>query len=84
NITTNLNRLREEMLIICKKRRNLADELKSIRGIVFVQKDAEFVADTVRKYNVQVAQLREVESQMEFRALEKELHVPKIAGNIPY
>ncbi|GJZ41597.1 hypothetical protein Tco_0588483 [Tanacetum coccineum] len=84
NITTKLNRLREEMLIICEKRRNLADELRSIRGIVVVGKAAEFVADTVRKDNAQVAQLREVESQMEFRALEKELHVQKITGNIPY
>ncbi|GJT48528.1 hypothetical protein Tco_0974685 [Tanacetum coccineum] len=75
NIATKLNRLREEMLIICEKRRNLMDELRSIRGIVVVQKAAEFVADTVRKDNLQVAQLREVESQMEFRALEKELHV---------
>nr|GFC04700.1 hypothetical protein [Tanacetum cinerariifolium] len=84
NITTKLNRLYEELLIICEKRRNLVDKLRSIRGIVVVQKAAEFVADTVRKDNVQVAQLREVESQMEFRALEKELHVSKIAGNIPY
>nr|GEY69729.1 hypothetical protein [Tanacetum cinerariifolium] len=69
------SRLHEELLIICEKRRNLVDKLRSIRGIVVVQKAAEFVADTVRKANVQVAQLREVESQMEFRALEKELHV---------
>ncbi|GKD17906.1 hypothetical protein Tco_1207064, partial [Tanacetum coccineum] len=33
-IATKLNRLREEMLIICEKRRNLVDELRSIRGIV--------------------------------------------------
>nr|GFC40514.1 hypothetical protein [Tanacetum cinerariifolium] len=58
NIATKLNRLREEMLIIYKKKRNLVDELRSIRGI-----------------------LHEVESQMEVRALEKELHVQKIAGN---
>ncbi|GJX27971.1 hypothetical protein Tco_0236050 [Tanacetum coccineum] len=84
NIATKLNRFHEDMLIICEKRRNLADELRSIRGIVVVQKAAEFAADTVRKDNVQVAQLREVDSQMEFRALEKELHVQKIAGNITY
>ncbi|GJV76912.1 hypothetical protein Tco_1508496 [Tanacetum coccineum] len=75
SIATKLNRLREEMLIIYEKRRNIANELRSVRGIVVVQKAAEFVADTVRKDNLQVAQLREIESQMEFRALEKELHV---------
>nr|GFB82033.1 hypothetical protein [Tanacetum cinerariifolium] len=36
NIATKLNRLREEMLIIYKKKRNLVDELRSIRGIVVV------------------------------------------------
>ncbi|GKC22042.1 hypothetical protein Tco_1024192 [Tanacetum coccineum] len=74
----------EEILIVCKKRRSLADELRSIRGIVVVGKAAEFVIDTLRKDNAQVARLREVESQMEFRALEKELFVQKLAGNIPY
>ncbi|GJR91987.1 hypothetical protein Tco_0215998 [Tanacetum coccineum] len=73
-IATKLNRLREEMLIICEKRRNLMDELRSIKGIVVVEKAVEFVTDTVRKDNAQVAQLHGVESQMEFRALEKELH----------
>nr|GFB00256.1 hypothetical protein [Tanacetum cinerariifolium] len=70
------------MLIICEKRINLVDELRSIKGIVVVQKAAEFVVDIVRKDNVQVEQLREVESQMEVRALEKAMHVQKIAGNI--
>ncbi|GJV12195.1 hypothetical protein Tco_1353736 [Tanacetum coccineum] len=31
-IATKLNRLREEMLVIREKRRNLVDELRSIRG----------------------------------------------------
>nr|GEV84766.1 hypothetical protein [Tanacetum cinerariifolium] len=60
NIKTKLNRLHEEMLIIYEKRRNLADELRSIRGIVIIQKAVEFMANIVRKYNVQVAQLREI------------------------
>ncbi|GJS74062.1 cell division cycle 20.2, cofactor of APC complex-like protein [Tanacetum coccineum] len=81
-IATKLNRLREEILIVCEKRRNLADELRSIRGIVVVGKAAEFITDTLRKDNAQVAQLREVESQMEFRALEKDLFVQKLVGNI--
>ncbi|GJT61234.1 hypothetical protein Tco_1004767 [Tanacetum coccineum] len=83
-IATKLNRLREEMLVIREKRRNLADELRSIRGIVVVTKAAEFVSETVRKDNAQIEQLRGIESQMEVRALEKELHVQKIVGNIPY
>ncbi|GJU65351.1 hypothetical protein Tco_1247186 [Tanacetum coccineum] len=53
-IATKLNRLREEILIVCKKRRNLADELMSIRGIVVVGKAAEFIIDTLRKDNVQI------------------------------
>ncbi|GKF71383.1 hypothetical protein Tco_0207497 [Tanacetum coccineum] len=83
-IATKLNRLREEMLVIREKRRNLADELRSIRGIVVVTKAAEFVSETVRKDNAQIEQLRGIKSQMEVRALEKELHVQKIVGNIPY
>nr|GEW96300.1 hypothetical protein [Tanacetum cinerariifolium] len=46
------SRPREEMLIIYEKRRNLVNELRSIRGIVVIQNAAEFVADTVRKDNV--------------------------------
>nr|GEU81831.1 hypothetical protein [Tanacetum cinerariifolium] len=80
-IATKLNRLREEMLVVCEKRRNLVDELRSIREIVVVGEAAEFVSDNVRKDNAQVEQLREIESQMEFRALEKDLHVQKIIGN---
>ncbi|GJT92834.1 hypothetical protein Tco_1081679 [Tanacetum coccineum] len=77
-IVTKLNRLREEILVICKKRRNLVDELRSIKGIVVVRKAAKFLSDIVSKDNAQVEQLREIESQMECRALEKELHVQKI------
>ncbi|GJS19082.1 hypothetical protein Tco_0413554, partial [Tanacetum coccineum] len=51
-IAMKLNRLREEILIVCEKRRNFVDELRSIRGIVVVGKAAEFVTDTLRKDNV--------------------------------
>ncbi|GJT34757.1 hypothetical protein Tco_0925176 [Tanacetum coccineum] len=51
-IATKLNRLRKEILVICEKRRNLTDKLRSIRGIVLVGKSAEFVTDTLRKDNV--------------------------------
>nr|GEV85367.1 hypothetical protein [Tanacetum cinerariifolium] len=73
--------LPEEMLIVYEKRRNLADELRSIRGIVVMEKVVEFVTDTLRKNDTQVTQLREVERQMEFRALKKELFVQKLMGN---
>ncbi|GJX30770.1 hypothetical protein Tco_0240625 [Tanacetum coccineum] len=78
NITTKLNSLREEMLVIREKRRNLMDELRSIRGIVVGGKAAEFVSETVRKDNAQIEKLRGIESEMEVRALKKELHVQKI------
>nr|GEU82293.1 eukaryotic translation initiation factor 3 subunit B-like [Tanacetum cinerariifolium] len=74
-------RLREEILVICEKRMNLVDELRSIRGIIVVEKAAEFVTDTLRKDSAQVAQLRKVESQMESRAFEKELFIQKLVGN---
>nr|GEU61565.1 hypothetical protein [Tanacetum cinerariifolium] len=80
-IAMKLNRLCEKMLIVCEKRRNLADELTSIRGIVVVGKATEFVTCTLRKDNAQVAQLCKVESQMEFRALKKELFIQKLVGN---
>ncbi|GKB30568.1 hypothetical protein Tco_0869969 [Tanacetum coccineum] len=72
-IATKLNRLREEMLVIYEKGRNLVDEMRSIRGIVVVEKATEFVSDTVRKDNAQVEQLHEIESQMEFRALDVQI-----------
>nr|GEV50548.1 hypothetical protein [Tanacetum cinerariifolium] len=76
--------LREEMLVIREKRRNLVDELRSIRWIVVVKKAAEFVIYTIRKDNAQIEQLREIESQMEFRALKKEFHLQNVMGTIPY
>ncbi|GJR77287.1 hypothetical protein Tco_0089652 [Tanacetum coccineum] len=43
------------------------------RGIISPGKAAEFLKDTLRKDDVEMAQLRELERQMELRALEKEL-----------
>nr|GEV50547.1 hypothetical protein [Tanacetum cinerariifolium] len=74
-ITKKLNRLREEMLVIREKRRNLVNELRSIRWIVVIRKAVEFVIYTIRKDNAQIEQLREIESQMEFRALKKKFHL---------
>nr|GEV20409.1 hypothetical protein [Tanacetum cinerariifolium] len=55
--TTNLNTLREEMENVCEKRRNLAYELRSDKGIIVAGKAAEFVTDTLRKDNGEMAQL---------------------------
>ena len=71
-------------MVICEKRRNLEDELRSIRGIVVVDKAAELVSDSLRKDNAQVEKLHEVENQMAFRAYEKELFIQKLVGNVPY
>nr|GEV67414.1 hypothetical protein [Tanacetum cinerariifolium] len=83
-IATKLNRLREEMMVIREKRMNLVEELRSVSGIVVIEKAAEFVSKTVRKDNAQIEQLRKIESHMEVRSLEKELRTQKIVGNIPY
>nr|GEX87532.1 hypothetical protein [Tanacetum cinerariifolium] len=70
---TEINLLYGEMADVCEKIRNLADELRSMRGIIAPGKVAEFLKDTVRNDGVEMAQLRELERQMELRALEKEL-----------
>nr|GEX73316.1 hypothetical protein [Tanacetum cinerariifolium] len=77
-------RLQQRMMVIREKRRNLVDELRSVIRIVVVEKAAEFVSETIRKDNAQIEKLSEIESEMEARALKKELHVQKIVGNIPY
>ncbi|GJU92061.1 hypothetical protein Tco_1304484 [Tanacetum coccineum] len=59
-IATKLNRLREEMLVLCEKRRNIAHELRIFRSIVVISKAAEFVAESVRKANDQAVQMRDV------------------------
>ncbi|GJR70891.1 hypothetical protein Tco_0016956 [Tanacetum coccineum] len=78
---TQLNTLREEMENVCEKRRNLAYELRSVKGIIDVGKASEFVTDTLRKDDAEMAQLRELERQMELRALEKELFIQKLVHN---
>ncbi|GKD45711.1 hypothetical protein Tco_1270356 [Tanacetum coccineum] len=75
---TKLHMLREEMANVCEKIRNLAVELSSMRGIIVTGKAAEFVFDTVGKDEAEMAQLRELERQMELRALEKELFIQKL------
>ncbi|GJZ91682.1 hypothetical protein Tco_0663609 [Tanacetum coccineum] len=62
---TQLNMLREETANVCEKRRKLAYELRSVRGIIVAGKAAEFMTDTLRKDDVEMAQLCELERQME-------------------
>ncbi|GKG58340.1 hypothetical protein Tco_0592119, partial [Tanacetum coccineum] len=56
----------------------------SVKGIIDVGKATEFVTDTLRKDDAEMAQLRELERQMELRPLEKELFIQKLIQNVPY
>ncbi|GKD04700.1 hypothetical protein Tco_1179674 [Tanacetum coccineum] len=69
-IATKLNRLCEELLVLCEKRRNIAHELRIFRSIVVISKASEFVAESVTKANDQAV-------------LEKEMYIQKIVGNMP-
>ncbi|GJT05819.1 hypothetical protein Tco_0840281 [Tanacetum coccineum] len=79
-IATKLNRLREEMLVLCEKRKNIAHELRIFRSIVVISKAAEFVAESVRKANDQAVQVREVETEIEATVLEKRGVHPEDCG----
>ncbi|GJX78229.1 hypothetical protein Tco_0325040, partial [Tanacetum coccineum] len=83
-IATKLNRLCEELLVLCEKRRNIAHELRIFRSIIVVSKAAEFVAESVTKANDQATQVREVETQIEATVLEKQMYIQKIVGNMHY
>nr|GEU69046.1 retrovirus-related Pol polyprotein from transposon TNT 1-94 [Tanacetum cinerariifolium] len=52
---TKLNTLREEMENVYEKRRNLAYELSSVKGIIIAGKAVEFVTDTLRKDDAMMA-----------------------------
>nr|GEW79947.1 hypothetical protein [Tanacetum cinerariifolium] len=80
-IATKLNKLREELLVLCKKRRNIAHELRIFRSIVVVSKIVEFVAESVTKTNDQASQVCDVKTQIEATVLEKEMYIQKIMGN---
>ncbi|GKG28612.1 hypothetical protein Tco_0415977 [Tanacetum coccineum] len=81
---TQLHMLCEEMENVCDKRRNLAVKLSSVRGIIVTKKAAEFVFDILGKDEAEMAQLHELERQMELRALKKELFIQKLVRNVPY
>nr|GEX06195.1 hypothetical protein [Tanacetum cinerariifolium] len=80
---TQLHMLREEMANVCEKRRNFVIELSSMRRIIVTGKATEFVFDIVGKDEAEMAQLHELERQMELRALEKELFIQKLVRNMP-
>nr|GEV77336.1 hypothetical protein [Tanacetum cinerariifolium] len=84
HIATKLNRLHEELLVLCEKRRNITHELRIFRSIVVVSKAAEFVAKSVTKANEQASQVREVKTQIEATVLEKEMYIQKIVENVRY
>ncbi|GJR36748.1 hypothetical protein Tco_1212432 [Tanacetum coccineum] len=72
---TQLNMLRREMANIYEKRRNLAYELRSFRGIIAPGKAVDFLNNTLRKDDAEMTQLCELERQIELRALKKELFI---------
>ncbi|GJX41523.1 hypothetical protein Tco_0256513 [Tanacetum coccineum] len=76
-----VNMLRGEMADVCEKRRNLVDELRSVRGIIAPGKAIVFLKDTLSKDDDEMAQLRKLERQMELRALKKELFIQKLVRN---
>nr|GEW44949.1 hypothetical protein [Tanacetum cinerariifolium] len=78
---TQLNTLSEEMVNVCEKRRNLDYKRRSVKGIIVTGKVTKFVIDTLRKDDAEMAQLRELERQMELRALKKELFIQKLVQN---
>ncbi|GKE67405.1 hypothetical protein Tco_1521566, partial [Tanacetum coccineum] len=79
-----MNFMREEIADVCKYRRNLADELCSVRNVIAPVKAAELLNDTLTKDEAKMAQLRELERQLELRALEKELFIQKVVRNVPF
>ncbi|GJQ96572.1 hypothetical protein Tco_0007711 [Tanacetum coccineum] len=50
-----INMLRGEIADVCKYRRNLVDELRSVRIIIAPGKVAEFLSDTLRKDDAEMA-----------------------------
>nr|GEZ63571.1 hypothetical protein [Tanacetum cinerariifolium] len=74
--------MREEIADVCEYWRNFVNELHSVRSIIAPGKVVEFLSDTLRKDDAEMA-LRELEMQMELRTLEKELFIQKLVRNVP-
>ncbi|GKC34281.1 hypothetical protein Tco_1046665 [Tanacetum coccineum] len=79
-----MNLLRREIVDVCEYKRNLADELCSVRSVIAPVKAAELLNDTLMKDEAKMAQLRELERQLELRALEKEMFIQKLVRNVPF
>ncbi|GJY57887.1 hypothetical protein Tco_0457779 [Tanacetum coccineum] len=79
-----MNLLREEIADVCEYRRNIADELCSVRNVIALVKSVELLNDTLTKDEAKTAQLRELERQLELRALEIELFIKKLVRNVPF
>nr|GEU81374.1 hypothetical protein [Tanacetum cinerariifolium] len=62
-------------------RRNLVDELCSVRSVIAHVKVVELLNDNLTKDEAKMAQLRELERQLELRALEKELFIQRLVQN---
>ncbi|GKB25129.1 hypothetical protein Tco_0864530, partial [Tanacetum coccineum] len=59
-----INMMRGEMADIYEYRRNLVDVLHSVRSVIAPGKATEFLSDTLRKDDDEMAQLRELEMLM--------------------
>ncbi|GJY52963.1 hypothetical protein Tco_0444627 [Tanacetum coccineum] len=77
-----MNLLCQEIANVCEYRRNLADELCSVRSVIVAVKVSELLNDTLMKDEAKMAQLRELERQLELRALEKELFMQRLVQNV--
>nr|GEZ40076.1 hypothetical protein [Tanacetum cinerariifolium] len=53
--TTKINMMRGEMADVCEKRINLSNEMRSLRGIIAPEKAVEFLKDTLRKNDAEMA-----------------------------
>nr|GEV12931.1 hypothetical protein [Tanacetum cinerariifolium] len=76
-----MNLVRQEVADVCEYKRNLSDELCSVKSVIAPMKAYELLNDTLRKDEAKMAQLRELERQLELRALEKELFIQKLVRN---
>ncbi|GKA42738.1 hypothetical protein Tco_0735398 [Tanacetum coccineum] len=60
------------------------EELETVRGIITPAKAVEFLKDTQLKDDAKLAQLHDLERQVELRAVEKELFIQKLLRNVPF
>ncbi|GJS60146.1 hypothetical protein Tco_0654930 [Tanacetum coccineum] len=73
-----------EINVACENRIVLVEELEEVRSMIALAKAAEILRETQLKDDALMAQLQEMERQMELRAIEKELFVQKLLHNVPF